>query len=96
MTNHTQAELDELNSNIYALYYDKTADDTSNNQLVHNLLDEYIYDESLLNASVCIEIDAASGQVYSVFYDTNSDKLRFYGQHRPDQYYRPQLQPPPQ
>lgn len=76
-TNHTQAELDELNSNIYALYYDKTADDTSNNQLVHNLLDEYIYDESLLNASVCIEIDAASGQVYSVFYDTNSDKLRF-------------------
>ena len=76
-TNHTQAELDELNSNIYALYYDKTADDTSNNQLVHNLLDEYIYDESLLDASVCIEIDAASGQVYSVFYDTNSDKLRF-------------------
>lgn len=76
-TNHTQAELDELNSDIYALYYDKTADDTSNNQLVHNLLDEYIYDESLLDASVCIEIDAASGQVYSVFYDTNSDKLRF-------------------
>ena len=30
-----------------------------------------------MNASICVEIDVQSGQVYSVFYDTKSDKLRF-------------------
>ena len=68
---------DELNKNIYALYYDKVTDADSNNELLRELLDDYIYDDSLLNAAVCVEIDAASGQVYSVFYDTNADKLRF-------------------
>ena len=41
------------------------------------LLGDYIYDASLLNASICVEIDVQSGQIYSVFYDTKSDKLRF-------------------
>lgn len=68
---------DELNKNIYALYYDKVTDDDSDNELLHELLGDYIYDDSLLNAAICVEIDAASGQVYSVFYDTNADKLRF-------------------
>lgn len=68
---------DELNKNIYALYYDKVTDDNSDNELLRELLGDYIYDDSLLNAAVCVEIDAASGQVYSVFYDTNADKLRF-------------------
>lgn len=68
---------DELNKNIYALYYDKVTDDDSDNELLRALLGDYIYDDSLLNAAVCVEIDAASGQVYSVFYDTNADKLRF-------------------
>lgn len=68
---------DELNKNIYALYYDKVTDDDSDNELLRELLGDYIYDDSLLNAAVCVEIDAASGQVYSVFYDTNADKLRF-------------------
>ncbi len=68
---------DELNKNIYALYYDKVTDADSDNELLRELLDDYIYDDSLLNAAVCVEIDAASGQVYSVFYDTNADKLRF-------------------
>ena len=70
---------DELNKNIYALYYDKVTDDDSDNELLRELLGDYIYDDSLLNAAVCVEIDAASGQVYSVFYDTNADKLRFEG-----------------
>lgn len=68
---------DELNKNIYALYYDKVTDADSDNELLRELLDDYIYDDSLLNAAICVEIDAASGQVYSVFYDTNADKLRF-------------------
>lgn len=68
---------DELNKNIYALYYDKVTDADSDNELLCELLGDYIYDDSLLNAAICVEIDAASGQVYSVFYDTNADKLRF-------------------
>ena len=68
---------DELNKNIYALYYDKVTEDDSDNELLRELLGDYIYDDSLLNAAICVEIDAASGQVYSVFYDTNADKLRF-------------------
>ena len=70
-------KVDELNKNIYALYYDKVTDTDSDNELLRELLGDYIYDDSLLNAAICVEIDAASGQVYSVFYDTNADKLRF-------------------
>ena len=72
-----QQKADELNKNIYALYYDKVTDTDSDNELLRALLGDYIYDDSLLNAAICVEIDAASGQVYSVFYDTNADKLRF-------------------
>lgn len=72
-----EQKADELNKNIYALYYDKVTDTDSDNELLRELLGDYIYDDSLLNAAICVEIDAASGQVYSVFYDTNADKLRF-------------------
>ena len=71
-----EQKADELNKNIYALYYDKVTDTDSDNELLRELLGDYIYDDSLLNAAICVEIDAASGQVYSVFYDTNADKLR--------------------
>lgn len=68
----------ELNRNVAALYYDRTGAAAGNhNALVERLLGDYIYDASLLNASICVEIDMQSGQVYSVFYDTKSDKLRF-------------------
>lgn len=68
----------ELNQNVAALYYDRTGAAAGNhNALVERLLGDYIYDASLLNASICVEIDVQSGQVYSVFYDTKSDKLRF-------------------
>lgn len=68
----------DLNTYIAVLYYDKTgAADGNHNALVKELLGDYIYDASLLNASICVEIDVQSGQVYSVFYDTKSDKLRF-------------------
>lgn len=68
----------ELNQNVAALYYDRTGAAAGNhNALVERLLGDYIYDASLLNASICVEIDMQSGQVYSVFFDTKSDKLRF-------------------
>lgn len=68
----------ELNQNVAALYYDRTSAAAGNhNALVERLLGDYIYDASLLNAAICVEIDVQSGQVYSVFYDTKSDKLRF-------------------
>lgn len=68
----------ELDANVAALYYDRTGAAAGNhNALVERLLGDYIYDASLLNASICVEIDVQSGQVYSVFYDTKSDKLRF-------------------
>ena len=75
LVNRTKAE---LNQNVAALYYDRTGAAAGNhNALVERLLGDYIYDASLLNASICVEIDVQSGQVYSVFYDTKSDKLRF-------------------
>ena len=68
----------ELDRNVAALYYDRTGAAAGNhNALLERLLGDYIYDASLLNASICVEIDIQSGQVYSVFYDTKSDKLRF-------------------
>lgn len=68
----------ELDRNVAALYYDRTGAAAGNhNALLERLLGDYIYDASLLNASICVEIDIQSGQVYSVFYDTNSSKLRF-------------------
>lgn len=75
LVSRTKAELDQ---NVAALYYDRTGAAAGNhNALVERLLGDYIYDASLLNASICVEIDVQSGQVYSVFYDTKSDKLRF-------------------
>ena len=75
LVSRTKTELDQ---NVAALYYDRTGAAAGNhNALVERLLGDYIYDASLLNASICVEIDIQSGQVYSVFYDTKSDKLRF-------------------
>ncbi|MDR3918049.1 MAG: prepilin-type N-terminal cleavage/methylation domain-containing protein [Gemmiger sp.] len=75
LVSRTKTELDQ---NVAALYYDRTGAAAGNhNALVERLLGDYIYDASLLNASICVEIDMQSGQVYSVFYDTKSDKLRF-------------------
>lgn len=75
LVSRTKTELDQ---NVATLYYDRTGAAAGNhNALVERLLGDYIYDASLLNASICVEIDVQSGQVYSVFYDTKSDKLRF-------------------
>ena len=66
-----------FNSQIYALYYDKANPDSDASKMVRGLLAPYVYDESLFNASIVVEVDSLTGQVYSAFYDTASDKLRF-------------------
>ena len=66
-----------FNSQIYALYYDKANPDSDASKMVRGLLDPYVYDESLFGASIVVEVDSLTGQVYSAFYDTASDKLRF-------------------
>ncbi len=48
----------------------------NHNALVKELLGDYIYDASLLNASICVEIDAERAGLLGL-YDTKSDKLRF-------------------
>lgn len=45
--------------------------------LVAELLDTDIYDKSMLDAAICLEIDITSGQIYSVFYGTNCDGLYY-------------------
>ena len=67
----------DFNSQIYALYYDKANPDSESSKMVRDLLAPYVYDESLFNASIVVEVDSLTGQVYSAFYDTASDKLRF-------------------
>ena len=66
-----------FNSQIYALYYDKANPDSESSKMVRDLLAPYVYDESLFSASIVVEVDSLTGQVYSAFYDTASDKLRF-------------------
>ena len=56
--NTTELTKDELDSYIYALYYDKNGG--ANNDLIEELLGKYIYDASLLDAALCIEIDVSS------------------------------------
>ncbi len=45
--------------------------------LVTELLDTDIYDKSMLDAAICLEIDITSGQIYSIFYGTNCDGLYY-------------------
>ena len=75
----TQDERDALNARIYALYFDKgvqPAQDTPEGKL-YAYIKDYVYDSSFLDAAFCIEIDASTGQVFSVFYDSGAQALRF-------------------
>ena len=67
----------QYNGQIYALYCDKNNPNSAASQQVRALLEDYIYDKTLLDASLCLEIDAVSGVVFSVFYDAKAPALRF-------------------
>lgn len=75
----TQEECDALNARVCALYFDKGAEptpDTPEGKL-YAYIKDYVYDSSFLDAAFCIEIDASTGQVFSVFYDSGTQALRF-------------------
>ena len=62
-----------LNGRIYTIKLNKSAaDQTKENNLVLRLLDDYTYDKGFLDASISIEIDIESGEVYSAFYGSST------------------------
>lgn len=77
----TEQAADTVSDRIYALRLDAGEYGNSNisadGQLVVRLLEDDTYDKSILNEAICIEIDVVAGQVYSVFYGTNCDGLRY-------------------
>lgn len=75
----SEDEYKALNARVYALYFDKGAEptpDTPEGKL-YAYIKQYVYDSSFLDAAFCIEIDASTGQVFSVFYDSGAQALRF-------------------
>ncbi len=75
----TSDERDALNARVYALYFDKGAEPEENTPegKLYAYIKDYVYDSSFLDAAFCIEIDASTGQVFSVFYDSGAKALRF-------------------
>ncbi len=75
----TQDEYNALNARVYALYFDKGAEPAENTPegKLYAYIKQYVYDSSFLDAAFCIEIDASTGQVFSVFYDSGVRALRF-------------------
>ena len=68
-----------LNTRIYALYFDKgtTPAKGSAEATLLKYIKDYVGDESFTDASFCIEIDGSTGQVFSAFYDSRAEALRF-------------------
>ena len=68
-----------LNTRIYALYFDKgtTPAEGSAEATLLNYIKDYVSDKSFTDASFCIEIDGSTGQVFSAFYDSRAEALRF-------------------
>lgn len=67
-----------LNGRIYTIKLNKSAaDQTKENNLVLRLLDDYTYDKGFLDASISIEIDIESGEVYSAFYGSRCKGLNY-------------------
>ena len=75
----TPEECEALNARVYALYFDKGAEPAENTPegKLYAYIKQYVYDSSFLDAAFCIEIDASTGQVFSVFYDSGVQALRF-------------------
>ena len=75
----TDEQTAALNTRIYALYFDKgtTPAEGSAEATLLNHIKDYVSDESFTDASFCIEIDGSTGQVFSAFYDSRAEALRF-------------------
>lgn len=75
----TDEQTAALNTRIYALYFDKgtTPAKGSAEETLLKYIKDYVSDESFTDASFCIEIDGSTGQVFSAFYDSRAEALRF-------------------
>ena len=75
----SEDERNALNARVYALYFDKGAEPEENTPegKLYAYIKQYVHDSSFLDAAFCIEIDASTGQVFSVFYDSGAQALRF-------------------
>ena len=67
----------QVQKRVRALFYDRQNPDTAAGRLVRELLEDYTYDDSLWEASLCVEVDVTSGRVYAVFYASGEERLRF-------------------
>lgn len=75
----------QLNGRIYTLRLDKNASDADQkNNLLLQLIDDYIYDKDMLNASIAVEIDIESGEVYSAFYGSRCKGLTYESEDKDD------------
>lgn len=73
---------DKLKGRIYAITLGNNESGEANRgsgELVHQLLEDNSYDKDFLDASITIEIDIETGQVYSAFYATRCDSLAYDG-----------------
>lgn len=75
----SEDEYKALNARVCALYFDKGEQPEENTPegKLYAYIKQYVYDSSFLDAAFCIEIDASTGQVFSVFYDSGAQALRF-------------------
>lgn len=75
----------QLNGRIYTLRLYKNASDADQkNNLLLQLIDDYIYDKDMLNASIAVEIDIESGEVYSAFYGSRCKGLTYESEDKDD------------
>ncbi len=71
------ARKDKLKGRIYAITLDSR--ERGSGGLVTKLLEDNSYDKEFLDASITIEIDVETGQVYSAFYATRCESLSYDG-----------------
>lgn len=77
------------NRESYELYHSgglagKGDPDSRSAQALYEVLDEFLFDETILNACIAIEYNPESGQVYSVLYSDKCSEFTYDGTTRND------------
>lgn len=72
------------NRKSYELYRSGELDgesdaDSKSAQALYEILDEFLFDETILNACIAIEYNPGSGQVYSVLYSDKCNEFTYIG-----------------
>lgn len=64
---------------VGVLWLDKADPDAGAGPLLRSLLEPWVSDPALLDASLALELDLRSGRVFAVFYAAQAGRLRFGG-----------------